>query len=81
MNEQQQKEFVIAQALFWAVSLMTPAIVMVVLDAFDKHIPNNIIMFTMPFHLAIAGLAQNYIQKFMKKLRQEDAYPTTSDSE
>ena len=52
LTEEQQatrKRIVGRCALYWVWAIITPTVVMVVLDAFDKHTPNNIVMFSLFF--------------------------------
>ena len=46
MTKQDIKRIVTRNALIGAAIILTPTIVMVILDVFDKHTPNNICMFS-----------------------------------
>ena len=67
MDTQKKKKIMIRHGLFWGWAIMTPSVVMVVLDLFDRHTPNNIAIFSgilimIPFvfcNTYIAGQLEN----------------------
>ena len=62
MNEAAKTKLIIRQAIFWVLATTTPTIVMVVLDLFEKHTPNNIVMFSLICQIAIMGGALQHLR-------------------
>jgi hypothetical protein len=61
-------------ALYWGWAIITPTIVMVVLDGFDKHTPNNIALFSTFFVMIPFIFCNGYLSKQLASLipREDD---------
>ncbi|QDT13819.1 hypothetical protein [Planctomycetes bacterium K23_9] len=46
MNKKTFNQIILKHSLLWGWAFITPPVVMVVLDGFDKHTPNNIALFS-----------------------------------
>ena len=46
MNKAKFNQIILRNCLLWGWAFLTPPVVMVVLDGFDKHTPNNIALFS-----------------------------------
>ena len=66
MSQEAIRRIVLRNSLFAAALMILPTIVMVVLDLFDKHTPNNICMFSLILSVGLMSGQSVFLSRALK---------------